>query len=152
MNIRGTLKIDRNKESLIMDRTFAKFSEDTTSNEYQHLQAIRKDYPDYTVKLRQIKKNTDKKTYPGLTYEYIKNYIIKVSDPKDKNNALAEFEKQIDISNCYSKGKRYPLIKKWFFETYPEIKINGMPDVTPEDKENNIIEITAESKDLENAG
>lgn len=58
--MKNTLKIDRNKKMIIMDRTFAKLSEDTRSEEYAHLQSVRRDYPTYTVVRREIKKNPSK--------------------------------------------------------------------------------------------
>ena len=58
--MKNTLKLDRSKGLIIMDRTFAKLSENTRSEEYAHLQQVRRDYPTYTVVLRQIKKNPNK--------------------------------------------------------------------------------------------
>ena len=31
------------------------------------------------------------------------------------------------ISECHSKGFRYPVIKSWFLERFPEIKTFGVP-------------------------
>ena len=63
--MKNTLKIDRENALIIMDRTFAKLSENTRSEEYAHLQQVRKDYPTYKVTTRQIKKNPNKETYKG---------------------------------------------------------------------------------------
>ena len=57
--MKNTLKINREKKLIIMDRTFAKLSEDTRSEEYAHLQEVRRDYPDYTVTTKKIKKNLE---------------------------------------------------------------------------------------------
>ena len=69
--MKNTLKIDFEKSRIIMDRTFAKKVQNTNSEEYAHLQQIRKDYPTFTVVTRQINKNPNKETYKGLTYEYM---------------------------------------------------------------------------------
>ena len=121
--MKNTLKIDFAKEQIIMDRTFAKLAENTRSKEYAHLQQVRKDYPDYTVVLRQIKRNPDKESYAGLTYDYMRDYIILHSATKEEElAAVAEFNELLLISRCHSKGKRYPAIKAWFLEKYPEAK------------------------------
>ena len=49
--------------------------------EYAHLQSVRRDYPDYAVITRQIKKNSNKKVYKGLTYDYMRDYIILHTTP-----------------------------------------------------------------------
>ena len=66
--MKNTLRINFDTKTIIMDRTFAKKSKDTRSDEYIHLQTVRKDYPDYRVITRTIKKNPDKKTYRGLSF------------------------------------------------------------------------------------
>lgn len=69
--MRGKLTVDHKENKIIMDRTFAKFEKDTFNEKYAHLQQIRRDCPTYRVELRTIKKNPNKESYKGLTYEYI---------------------------------------------------------------------------------
>lgn len=125
--MKNTLKIDRENGLIVMDRTFAKLSENTRSEEYTHLQQVRKDYPTFQVVTRTIKKNPKKETYAGLTYDYMKFYIFNHEPAENRKNALAEFDELILISKCHTKAKRYPTIKKWFLEKYPEIVQFGMP-------------------------
>ena len=123
--MKNTLKIDFAKEQIIMDRTFAQKVTDTSSAEYRHLQEVRRDYPDYKVVLRKIKKNPNKETYKGLTYDYMRNYILTHEDDKNALIVLAEFSEMRQISRCHSHAKSYPVIKNWFLEKYPEIKNFG---------------------------
>ena len=123
--MKNTLKIDFAKEQIIMDRTFAQKVTDTSSAEYRHLQEVRRDYPDFKVVLRKIKKNPNKETYKGLTYDYMRNYILTHEDDKNALIVLAEFSEMRQISRCHSQAKRYPVIKNWFLEKYPEIKNFG---------------------------
>ena len=123
--MKNTLKIDFAKEQIIMDRTFAQKVTDTSSAEYRHLQEVRRDYADYKVVLRKIKKNPNKETYKGLTYDYMRNYILTHEDDKNALIVLAEFSEMRQISRCHSQAKRYPVIKNWFLEKYPEIKNFG---------------------------
>lgn len=124
--MKNILKIDHKNRTLVMDRTFAKLAENTRSDEYAHLQQVRRDYPDYKVATRQIKKNPKKETYAGLTYEYMKRYIITHEPAENRKNALAEFDELVLISQCHAKSKRYPVIKRWFLDKYPEIKEFGI--------------------------
>ena len=123
--MKNTLKIDFAKEQIIMDRTFAQKVTDTSSAEYRHLQEVRRDYPDFKVVLRKIKKNPNKETYKGLTYDYMKDYILTHEDEENAMIVLAEFSEMRQISRCHSQAKRYPVIKNWFLETYREIKNFG---------------------------
>jgi len=134
--MKNTLKIDRVKGLIIMDKTFAKLSENTRSEEYAHLQQVRQDYPTYTVVTRQIKKNPNKVTYKGLTYEYMFDYIMKYEPVETRRDVLTELDDMIFISKCHSQARRYPVIKNWFLEKYPEIAEFGMPtiDVPVENK------------------
>ena len=70
--MKNTLKINHTNSTIVMDRTFAKLAENTMSAEYAHLQQVRKDYPAYTVVRRTIKRNANKESYKGLTYEYFR--------------------------------------------------------------------------------
>ncbi len=125
--MKNTLKIDHIHSVIIMDRTFAKKAENTMSDEYAHLQNVRRDYPKYTVARREIKKNPDKECWKGLTYEYMENYISTHEEGENRIAALKEFAEKRLISECHSKCHRYPTIKKWFLAKYPEIAEFGMP-------------------------
>lgn len=124
--MKNTLKVNHESKTLIMDRTFAKFAEDTKSNEYEHLQQVRRDYPDYSVEVRKIKRNSQKETYKGLNYEYMEEYILRHETEENALDVIKEFNELRTISRCHKQGVRYPTIKKWFLEKYPEIEEFGM--------------------------
>ena len=126
--MKNTLKLDHAKRIIVMDRTFAKFAANTMSTEYAHLQAVRQDYPNYTVTQRQIKRNKTKESYRGLTYEYMEDYIKTHGSKEECAKNLAEFKEKKLISLCHSTSRRYPTIKKWFLAKYPEVMEFGMPD------------------------
>ena len=113
----NVLKIDFMTSTLIMDRTFAKSASIVGSQEYQLLQNARQDYPTFTVSMRAIKRNPNKESYRGLTYVYMEKYIAEHDD--ENQSIMKEYLSMRVIANCHS--VRYPTIKKWFLETYPEI-------------------------------
>lgn len=128
--MKNTLKIDFANRQIIMDREFAKNASNTFSAEYQKLQAVRAENPDFTVVRKTIRKNPKKETYKGLTYQYMEDYITTHEPRETRKAVLDEFENMILISKCHSQAFRYPVIKKWFLDRYPEIAEFGMETET----------------------
>ena len=122
------LKVNDKERKLVMDRTFAKNAAYVGSREYEMLQNARTAYPDYTVVTRRIKRNTNKKTYAGLTYEYMRSYIATHEKKENIIKALSEFEEMLLISRCHGSGYKYPVIKSRFLEKYSEIAEYGMSE------------------------
>ena len=114
------LKVDEKNSRLIKDKTFDKKSRIVGSREYYMLQQAKRDYPSFTVITKSIKKNDTKTTYSGLTYKYMKDYIIRFGT--DKTAEVKELEDMIFLSQCHKKSLRYATIKKWFLDKYPEVK------------------------------
>ena len=118
----NTLKLDHENGRIVMDRVFAKKSENTMSNEYAHLQNVRRDYPTYTVVRHTIKKNTSKETYKGLTYKYMEAYIKKHNSElmKDYNrNRGLNKDLADNLANPYS----YAQMREWFLDNFNELRI-----------------------------
>ena len=124
--MKNRLWIDFATNTIMMDRTFAEKCRDTRSTEYEHLQRVRQDYPQFTVQRREIKKNTNKETYAGLTYEYMERYIVTHEEGEERDAVLAEYGELRLISECHKRSRRYPTIKKWFLAKYPQIAEFGM--------------------------
>ena len=124
--MKNKLLINHTNRTIIMDRTFAKYAANTRSEEYAHLQRVRQDYPEYEVIRRKINSNNNKETYRGLTYEYMEDYILTHGTPEEIKKNLKIYDEKKLISECHSKARRYPVIKSWFLETYPEIMKFGM--------------------------
>ena len=139
------LLINQSNRTLVMDRTFAKYAANTRSEEYAHLQKVRQDYPDYQVIRRQIKTNNNKETYRGLTYEYMEDYILTHGTPEEIKKNLKIYDEKKLISECHSKARRYPVIKSWFLETFPEILKFGM------NEDPKVVENGTETKNVVNA-
>ena len=63
MNAKSKMKVLHNESAIEMNKIFAKMVENPFSEEYAFLQKIRQDYPQYKVRIREIKKNPNKETY-----------------------------------------------------------------------------------------
>ena len=140
--MKNVLRVSHSDCTIIMDRTFAKLSENTMSAEYAHLQQVRLHYPLYQVVQRHIRKNTKQEHYHGLTYRYMEDYIASHGSAEDRRI----YDEKKLISECHSKGFRYPVIKSWFLERFQEIKTFGVP-VTEEEAETSV-EAPAETPKL----
>ena len=130
--MKNTIRIDHEHRQLVMDRTFAKRSENIRNEEYAILQSVRQDYPEYQVLLRRIKRSKTKECYRGLNYEYMEDFIKTHGSEEECEKNLAEFKEQKLISLCHSTSRRYPTIKKWFLAKYPEVIEFGIPDAAEE--------------------
>lgn len=125
--MKNYVKIDYANRQIIMDRTFAWNAKIVGSEEYNLLQTARRDYEGFHVITRTIRRNEKKECYRGLTYDYMERYILTHDNAEER---MKEFNELRLIAECHS--KRYPVIKKWFLQQYPEIAQFGMPDITEE--------------------
>ena len=126
--MKNKLTINHANHTIVMDRTFAKNAVDTRSDEYAHLQQVRRDYPNYQVVQRHIRKNNNKNTYRGLTYEYMESYIMTHGTEETRRTNFNTLQNMRLIAECQGMAFRYPVIKSWFLETYPEIARFGMTE------------------------
>ena len=135
MNPKSKIVIKYAEGVIEMNTTFAKMVQNPLSDEYALLQKIKMENEGFKVCRRQIKSNPQKDTYKGLTYEYMRDYIILHTAPENEAEAVAEFDEMVLISKCHGKALRYPTIKKWFLAKYPEVAKFGTLETTEEAQE-----------------
>lgn len=156
MNAKSKLLVKYAEGVIEMNTTFAKMMQNPLSDEYAQLQKVRQDFPTFAVRTRQIKSNPHKDTYKGLTYEYMREYIILHTTPEKEAEAVAEFDEMVLISKCHGKTLRYPTIKKWFLAKYPEVAKFGAVEAvdeaqTEETKSENVIPMPEVQPELKTA-
>ena len=128
------MTINYSSRSIQLTKKFAKAAQKFGSDEYNDLQAARRDNPTFKIVIVSRKTNTKVDTYKGLTYEYMRNYIIlHTASGKERIAKLAELEELILISHCHGQSKRYPTIKKWFLNEYPDVAKFGIVELHSED-------------------
>ncbi len=115
----SAIRIDHFNKKILISKSFQNATMNPNSNEYKELAAVMANHPTYEIAQRAIKTNPKKDTYKGLTYEYMRDYIILHSTPEEEAAAVAEFDELILVSKCHSQSLRYPTIKKWFLTKYP---------------------------------
>ena len=126
------LKVDHENGQIVMNKAFDKLAANVFSEEYKILQGARQDYPTYIVVRRTVKKNPNRECYRGLTYDYMRDYIDRYEPEETRESVQAELENMIQISRCHSQCKRYPVIKQWFLEKYPDVKNFGIEPLAEE--------------------
>lgn len=100
-------------KEIIITRAFETEANEIGSAAYNELVRIRKDFPDYTIKRKEITKRENKKSFKGLTIEEMKRFLATVGEEDVKL-----FEKVCEIAE--SKQGKYPVVKKWFLNNYQE--------------------------------
>ncbi len=134
--MKNVLKIDHKNAKIVMDREFSVRASIFGSDEYKQLQEARRDYPNYGVMRKTIKKNSHKEAFKGLTYEYMEKYMERYNVSED---ILQQYRNVRFDVQCHS--IRYPYVKKWFLKTFPDVKDLGLADV--EADETDIVETDA---------
>lgn len=124
--MRTPLKVDFTDHCIIMTRAFEKRASDVRSEEYEILQKARNDYPSFSIVIRSIKRNSDKKTYKNLTYYYMQKYITSHGTKEEQQANLKEFLELRIIGECHTNAKAYATIKSWFLQKYPEVAQFGV--------------------------
>ena len=119
------IRINFEKKTITMTRKFAALAEDPFTDEFAKLQEVRNAYPKFKVLKHKIKKNPNKKTYPGLTYEYIEDFIRLHEEGKKLEEMLDEYNELRLIAKCHHSGVGYATIKKWFLDNYEGVEIFG---------------------------
>ena len=119
-------KVLYTENKIVMDRTFYKKASILGSPEYNRFQLCKAQNPNCKIEVKTIKKNPEKQKYCGLTYYYMETYISLHENAEEHRK---EYDELRLIAQCHSKGKRYPTIKKWFLDTYSEVKEFGSFEV-----------------------
>ena len=114
--MKGTIRLHHLEKNIYISNSFARAAMNITSEEYKTLREVMDNHPDYAILKREIKKNPQKESYRGLTYEYMDNYIASHDESGEIMKTYTELRLRAE---CHS--IRYAHIKKWFLGVYPEI-------------------------------
>lgn len=136
-------------KEIIITKAFETEANVIGSSAYNELVRIRKDFPDYTIKRKEIAKKENKKSFKGLTVKEMKRFLATVGK-KD----LELFEKVCKIAE--GKQGKYAVIKKWFLNNYQDAYEQELENLKVKEEESalekELAEIEAEvteNEDLE---
>ncbi len=140
-------RFDHENHEIVLYKWFAEKSKNPRNPEFKMLISYTTNFPTYKIVIRDdINVKETQEHYKGLTYEYMETYIRKYESEETKEAVLKEFSDKLFISECHSKGRRYPAIKKWFLDKYSEVAKFGMPtsETPSEESQEEEIDIDAE--------
>jgi len=109
-------EINHFQAKVILTKQFAKAASTLNTPEYMTLLELRRNHPDYTFELRELRKKEGKKSYRNLTYERMEDYII-TREGKD-SEAHKEFKKIKALSQV--QAGPYAYVKSWFLKKYED--------------------------------
>ena len=135
---RGTIRVDVVTEKIYVTAAFRKACANIESDEYTLLQIIKSENPTFKVEERSIKKNPNKESYRGLTYEYMERYIL--LHDGENSDVMDEYKELRLIAECHSIS--FPKIRDWFLETYPDVKNFTVEHLSEEIDEQSVREFT----------
>ena len=108
-----------------MTKAEAKAAGKIGSDKYNELRQYMKEFPGFEIQIKAPAKR--KVEFRGLTYEYMKNYILKHDDEDGK--IMAEFreliaqDKKDKVEGAeHLEAAGYLDVKKWFLTKFPEIR------------------------------
>lgn len=113
------IEVNAIENSIIVSKAFYKKASAFGSAEYIALREAMQDNPTFKI----IFKTIEKKTYNGLTFEKMMDYI---KTQPDSDKMLIKFAAVQRIAKA--KGSLYPLTKKWFLNAYPDFKVNAVKE------------------------
>jgi len=113
------ITVNHSKKTLEMTKTFATAASKYGTDPYKELVSAKRDFPNYTVII--TKASHRKENYKGLTLEVMKKYIIAHSSADSEQ--MKEFiSRTKNTDGMRVKVDSYGELRKWFLETYPEVK------------------------------
>ena len=119
--------IDFATKTIELTKKFAKAAGVLNSPEYREMISIRKDFPDFEIAIREIKRKIGKRTYKNLTIEAMRAFVTEWEG--EESEALTTFEKVIAVSKV--QAGPYAYVKAWFIKNYKD----KLEEYTPKDEE-----------------
>lgn len=117
--IMKAITVDVMEKKLYISNTFYKKACNGNSVEYKVLHQMMSENVGFSLAFKVVE---DKRTYKDLTYAVMETYIEE-SENKETNLLLFKAVKK------EAEGSGYPLVKKWFLNTFEEFKNKKISDI-----------------------
>ena len=116
---RQPYRFDFENKQIILSRKFEKKLSNVLGQEFKKFCELHDTFPDFCIVRKEVHITKKKEAYKGLTYGYIERYIAIKGSGADRR----EYDDMRLLAECHS--KRFPVIKQWFLDKYPEVKEYG---------------------------
>lgn len=115
------IEIKSIQKEIIITKKFEKAAAEVGSDSYKALRDAIKDFPDFSVKYKEIKKKEGKTTYKGLNYNLMEEFLNK-QENSEKLFEMYEKVKALSKQN----GKGYAFVKTWFLKTFEDFSMENI--------------------------
>lgn len=116
----NAIRVNRTNRTIEVSKAFDKAASRFGTREYEALQKVRKDYPEFTVVVKAVRTKVDH--FKGLTYDFMEKYIAS----HDDEARMAEFNNLRGTSEeaqlLGAAARPYGEIKVWFLNKHPEFE------------------------------
>jgi hypothetical protein len=117
----NSIRIVRTNRTIEVSKSFDKAASRFGTREYEAMQQVRKDYPDFTIVVKTVRTKADH--FKGLTYDFMEKYIASHDDAEARMAEFNDLRGTSDEAQAYGAAAHsYGEIKAWFFKTFPEIE------------------------------
>ena len=115
---RSLFVFDHVNKTIVASKSSLKKAGRPNTPEADLLASMMKQHPDYAVVEKEVKTNSGKNTYDGLTMELMKAYIEIQSNAKEM---LETYNRVVEMAT--KQKKKYPLTKSWFVGVYTDFNV-----------------------------
>ena len=119
--------VDFKEKAIVGSQSAVKKAGRPTSKEYKMLMELLEKHPTFKVVAKEP--NDNKNTYDGLTYDVMEAHINGLANSEEM---MAEYEAVKKMA-----GGKYPLVKKWFIDTFMKNQTDGKKVTVNKIKQNN---------------
>ena len=117
----NSVRIVRASRIIEVSKSFDKAASRFGTREYEALQQVRKDYPDFAIVVKTVRSKADH--YKGLTYDFMEKYIASHGNAEERMAEFNDLRATSDEAQAFgAEALSYGEIKAWFFKNYPEIE------------------------------
>ena len=117
--MKNEMIIDKASKTLTVTKDFMMKAGQFGTPEFEKALEAKQNFPDFTLVVRTIKRNSEKWTYGKLTYDRMEDFIQNhEKDVETREAKLKEFE----LVKAWAKTQKaaYAKVKEWFLNEYKE--------------------------------
>lgn len=115
------IRINDKNNTIEITKKFASAAKRFGTDEYNDLQVVRKDYPNYRVEIKTSSKKAD--CFKGLTFGYMEMFIRTHNDELLKDFFLLCGKDENGEEKEMAPTASYGEIKQWFLTQFPEVTL-----------------------------
>ena len=115
---RSLFVYDHINKTIVASKSSLKKAGRPNTPESDLLASMMKQHPDYAVVEKEVKTNSSKNAYDGLTMELMKAYIEIQNDAEEM---IQVYNRVVKMAT--EQHKKYPLTKSWFVGVYKDFNV-----------------------------